>query len=222
MRQKRLRPQGDQVKPAPSSRTRSGALGEEKEKPAMKQSSPGTMGDPLTVLVLRKMRTFHFKAQWAWVLRARQGANHLHPALQALGRSCPHCLLPYRGLKASPCLLGPASSPAFAPFAHPVTRQQPGVPASPEPLSWEAPRAGRRRAERSATFTSALKTKIKLYSAWLLFLSSCLLSTYEYILTGIYGAEVKALGQEHFEVKSTRCAAISPAELRRNTALLCC
>lgn len=84
----------------------------------MKQSSPGTMGDPLTVLVLRKMRTFHFKAQWAWVLRARQGANHLHPALQALGRSCPHCLLPYRGLKASPCLLGPASSPAFAPLAH--------------------------------------------------------------------------------------------------------
>lgn len=134
MRQKRLRPQGDRVKPAPSSRTRSGALGEEKEKPAMKQSSPGTMGDPLTVLVIRKIRTFHFKAQWAWVLRARQGANHLHPAPQALGGSCLHCLLPYWSLEASPCLLGPASSPAFAPLAHKAAA--PGVPASPEPLSW--------------------------------------------------------------------------------------
>lgn len=45
------------------------------------------------------------------------------------------------------------------------------------------------------------KTKINLYSAWLLFLSSFLLSTQEYVLTGICGAEVKALGQEHCEVK---------------------
>lgn len=39
LRQKRLKPQGDQIKPTPSSRTRNGVLGEEKEKPAMKQSA---------------------------------------------------------------------------------------------------------------------------------------------------------------------------------------
>lgn len=79
LRQKRLKPQGDQVRPALSSRTRSGALGEERDKPAMKQSPPSTTGELLTVLVIRKMQTFHFKEQWAWALRARQGANHLHP-----------------------------------------------------------------------------------------------------------------------------------------------
>lgn len=58
----------------------------------MKQSPPSTMGELLTVLVIRKMKTFHSKEQWAWVLRAGQGANHLHPVPQALSGSCPDCL----------------------------------------------------------------------------------------------------------------------------------
>lgn len=58
----------------------------------MKQSPPSTMGELLTVLVIRKMQTFHFKEQWAWALRARQGINHLHSVPQALGGSCPYCL----------------------------------------------------------------------------------------------------------------------------------
>lgn len=130
MRQKRLKPQGYQVRPAPSSRTRSGALEKEKEKPAMKQSLPGPMGDLLTVLVIRKMQTFHFKAQWACVLRARQGAN-----TSTLSHRLPACC-PTWAPKASQCLPGPASSLVFAPLAH--TSQEAaatGVPASPEPLS---------------------------------------------------------------------------------------
>lgn len=39
----------------------------------MKQSPPSTMGELLTVLVIRKMQTFHFKEQWAWALRASKG-----------------------------------------------------------------------------------------------------------------------------------------------------
>lgn len=67
------------------------------------------------------------------------------------------------------------------------------------------------------------KTKINLYSAWLLFLSSFLLSTQEYVLTGICGAEVKALGQEHCEVKRALDAAVSsPSRGVGIAVLLCC
>lgn len=69
------------------------------------------------------------------------------------------------------------------------------------------------------------KTKINLYSVWLLFLSSFNLSTQEYVLTGICGAEVKALGQEHCEVKRELRALPSVSPLSRGVgiaALLCC
>lgn len=90
------------VRPAPSSRTRSRALGEEKERPATKQSPPNTVGELLTVLVIRKTQTLQFKEQWAWVLRARQGGNHLHSVPQALGGAAHTAgLLPCWGPEAS-------------------------------------------------------------------------------------------------------------------------
>lgn len=88
-----------------------------------------------------------------------------------------------------------------------VTRRQLlGCLQPQSPFLGEASRAGHSRVGVQCYFHFCFtKTKINLYSAWLLSFPP-LLSTQEYILTGVCGAELKAPGQEHCEVKSSlRC-----------------
>lgn len=60
------------------------------------------MGELLTVLVIRKMQTFHFKEQWAWALRASKGLTTftLSPR-HWVGAAHTACLLPCWGPEAS-------------------------------------------------------------------------------------------------------------------------
>lgn len=145
MRQKRLKPQGDQIKSTPSSRTRNGVLGEEKEKPAMKQSATRDHG------VTSSQFWLIGKCRLSAVGLGTEGQARsypLHPIPQALGRSYPYCL--------PAALLGPWRPPCVC-WALPAALLLPllGCQQSQSPFLGEASQAGHRRAGYSATFTFA-------------------------------------------------------------------